>query len=349
MVKGAVLPYSSTHIIFLLWFILETFLRIGILFAQNNPQSLLNPTELSQQTTYTKLKKAFKNPDEVYRLDLSGKTFKEETVLLTLPNFINLQELKLSSCKISKLSSRWSQLQNLEYLDISENDLRKFPEVLGKLAHLKTLNLAGNPIDSLTGIGKARGLESLDIRGLSLDSLPMEVKGLSRLKDLKIEEQKLQTWQNQVKASKVYTSLEEALSAHPDSVFHLQLHNLKELPPEIGQFTNLKTLNLNNNYLKTLPPEIGELQNLEELSLMNNQLTSLPPEISNLKNLKDLNVSRNALQALPPEIQGLQELKSFNVQDNALAALPPEIGQLKSLKSLTISENSLNGLPDELR
>ena len=43
--------------------------------------------------------------------------------------------------------------------------------------------------------------------------------------------------------------------------------NLKELPAEIGQLTNLTYLHLDNNELKELPAEIGQLTNLTYLKL----------------------------------------------------------------------------------
>lgn len=60
---------------------------------------------------------------------------------------------------------------------------------------------------------------------------------------------------------------------------------LEELPPEIGQLTNLTKLNLWGNQLTSLPPEIGQLTNLTELYLHKNQLTILPREITYLTGL----------------------------------------------------------------
>ena len=48
------------------------------------------------------------------------------------------------------------------------------------------------------------------------------------------------------------------------------------IPPEIGNLTNLTTLNLVNGQLTgEIPPEIGNLTNLTTLSLMNSQLTGV--------------------------------------------------------------------------
>ena len=71
----------------------------------------------------------------------------------------------------------------------------------------------------------------------------------------------------------------------------LSMNELQILPPEIGNLTNLKYINLGYNYLCGLPPEIGNLTNLENLKINNNNLYSLPPEICNLKKIKTLVVS----------------------------------------------------------
>ncbi|MEO1165060.1 MAG: leucine-rich repeat domain-containing protein, partial [Chloroflexota bacterium] len=64
------------------------------------------------------------------------------------------------------------------------------------------------------------------------------------------------------------------------SVTELRLNNLQltQVPPEIGNLTNLTELYLHSNDLTSLPPEIGNLTNLVSLSLYSNELTSLPPE-----------------------------------------------------------------------
>jgi hypothetical protein len=54
-------------------------------------------------------------------------------------------------------------------------------------------------------------------------------------------------------------------------------------------------------YLQQLPPEIGNLTNLQYLSLSNTQLTSLPPEIGNLTNLQVLDLPAN-ITFPPPDI-----------------------------------------------
>ena len=72
-----------------------------------------------------------------------------------------------------------------------------------------------------------------------------------------------------------------------------------EIPPEIGNLTNLERLYLHQNQLTGfIPQEIGDLTNLTELDLSNNQLLgSIPDEICNQGDSSP-NLSNN--QLCPP-------------------------------------------------
>ncbi len=66
----------------------------------------------------------------------------------------------------------------------------------------------------------------------------------------------------------------------------LDFCSLKNLPEEIGDFTNLQEISSQKNYLTSLPKEIGNLINLLKFNLNSNSLSSLPKEIGNLVNYK---------------------------------------------------------------
>jgi Leucine-rich repeat (LRR) protein len=64
---------------------------------------------------------------------------------------------------------------------------------------------------------------------------------------------------------------------------------------EKAKQSGLKNLSLSSTDIKELPPEIGQLTNLTYLDLSSTQLTKLPDEIGKLTNLKYLNLSSTQL------------------------------------------------------
>ncbi|TKJ39119.1 GTPase [candidate division LCP-89 bacterium B3_LCP] len=135
-----------------------------------------------------------------------------------------------------------------------------------------------------------------------------------------------------------------------DKVTELDLSGkgIPELPPEIGNLTNLTHLDLHVNRLPNLPLEIGHLTNLTDLNLSGNQLPSLPPEIGNLTNLTNLNLSGNQLPSLPPEIGNLTNITGLFLYNDQLTSVPEEIGNLTNLTTLDLSHNQLTSLPAEI-
>ena len=124
--------------------------------------------------------------------------------------------------------------------------------------------------------------------------------------------------------------------------------NMGDLPPEIGNLSNLRELYLQYSQLNSLPAEIGNLNNLRYLSLYHNQLNSIPAEIGNLNNLQVLHLESNQLSNLPPEIGNLDNLQFLSVLNNQLNSIPAEIGNLDNLEYLNLGNNQINNLPTEI-
>jgi internalin A len=125
-------------------------------------------------------------------------------------------------------------------------------------------------------------------------------------------------------------------------------NQLKTLPAEIGQLTNLKTLLVEGNQLKSLPVEIGRLKQLRILMMGENQLSKLPKTFEQLTELRVLVLDKNKFTSIPIEIAQLSQLKTLRFWQNSLEGVFNEIAQLTALQSLYLSSNQLSGLPPEI-
>ena len=140
--------------------------------------------------------------------------------------------------------------------------------------------------------------------------------------------------------------IEQAQSSG-QSWLNLSALGLYEVPPEIGQLSNLQTLHLGTNQLTTLPPEIGQLSNLTELDVSHNQLTALPPEIGQLSNLVRLDAWDNQLTSLPAEMGNLHNLQWLNLSQNQLSTLPLELMEL-NVQWIGWHDNPFTAIPPEV-
>ncbi len=123
---------------------------------------------------------------------------------------------------------------------------------------------------------------------------------------------------------------------------------ITQLPEQIGQLANLRTLSVSANQLSTLPEQIGQLANLQELNLAANQLSTLPEQIGQLANLRWLKLIENQLSMLPEQIGQLANLQLLTLYNNQLSTLPEQIGQLANLQTLDLTGNQLSTLPEQI-
>ncbi|XP_072005213.1 volume-regulated anion channel subunit LRRC8D-like isoform X2 [Engystomops pustulosus] len=216
-------------------------------------------------------------------------------VLNQLKRMNQLQMLKLSHCKISKIPVALFGLTNLQCIDLTSNHL-KYVDELGTFQRLRSLNilrLSNNAICRLPpSIELLLNLEELSISHNNLDNLPVSIFNLVRLKHLDVS-------YNQIRA----------------------------IPHEVGHLTRLETFAIVSNQVSALPRELFRCSRLRSLHVGSNKLTNLPPEIEQLSLLSSLDLMGNNLTELPKEIANCFQLKKggIDVEEHVLGTLPPEI------------------------
>lgn len=125
------------------------------------------------------------------------------------------------------------------------------------------------------------------------------------------------------------------------------------IPPEIGDLTELEVLQLNNNNITgELPSELFSLRNLKDLNLQVNKIEGeIPNEIENLTNLEYIRLDDNNIEgSIPQCLTSLTKLKVVQLGGtNISGEIPSEIGNLTDLETLIINETQISGsIPESL-
>jgi TonB family protein len=132
------------------------------------------------------------------------------------------------------------------------------------------------------------------------------------------------------------------------TVISLVGKNLIAIPNNIGEFKNLKELDLENNKIVSIPEEFGELTKLTSFFISRNLIKELPLSFSNLQSLKVLGLAKNDFIEFPPLLTKLRKLEALDLSNNKIKELPVEIIYLNNLKQLHLQNNELKSVPEEL-
>jgi Leucine-rich repeat (LRR) protein len=209
----------------------------------------------------------------------------------------HLTHLNVRKCKIGHLPEIRSK--NLEYLDISCNDIESVPKWISQQYHLKFLNMGANKIKNLP-----------DLSDIPLDTLKVHKNQITKLPKINRNIKSLNLFLN-------------PMSNIPNDVFKLSLletfsfgvTNIKSIT-SIPLLKNLRWLTLTVNQIEYLPEDICCLKKLEGLQLAKNKINKLPNKIGDL-NIEHFTLYSNNIKELPESFFELQ-LKKLNLAKNPL-------------------------------
>jgi small GTP-binding protein len=196
-----------------------------------------------------------------------------------------------------------------------------------------------NDAELLAIIEKAARAEvtSLDLSGLGIATIPLEILQISNLQTLELSRNKI--------------------SVIPDAItqlFNLQKLYLREnqisvIPDEIIHLSNLKELSLAANQISVIPDAITQLSELQSLFLWDNQIRIIPNEIAKLSKLQELYLAGNQISAIPNEIAKLSNLLELDLENNQISVIPNVLVELTKLTKLDLRKNHLQIPPEILR
>jgi len=128
----------------------------------------------------------------------------------------------------------------------------------------------------------------------------------------------------------------------------LGLNQLIELPEWLAELARLRTIDISFNCLIDLPDALSRLTQLQKLYVSGSQLTELSDSLGRMTQLLGLYILDNQLIELPDSLGRLTRLRELYVSGNQLTELPDSLGRLSQLRGLSVSNNQLTSLPDSL-
>jgi len=234
-------------------------------------------------------------PQEIFEnKDLEELTFisvsnNEIKISENISNLNKLNYLDLSSNYITELPESIGEMKSLKFLNLESNELKSLPESINNLKNLQFLNLSGNPFEKIPNLSGLSNLEQLVMNYINVSEIPDSLFKLTKLKFLEISNTK---------------------SSYSDGKIYIT-----EIPESIKGLKNLEELYVNYQDIKKIPANIKKLKNLKILSMTNNLITEIPKELSQLKNLKTLKLSFNDIKELP-DFLNTMPLESVDFEGN---------------------------------
>jgi len=275
--------------------------------------------------------------------------------------------LGLDGCALNEIPEEVFALTDLEYIDLSRNELRSIPERLWDLPKLRDVNLIGNPIESLPDrpglvidvpiylrCGRqidAKNIELLigvDTSQEDAESLVAELRRVRSLRKLTIGKWGITIGDDHPEPGPAIRKILDSL-ANMDFLESLDLRDLRlgAVPEGIQQLRRLKSLALNALGLKDLPDWIGQLD-LEGFSAFYNKLSAVPDSFRNLGHLKALDLGCNPLEQIPKVIFDLVSLEHLSMGECDIREVPADILRLHRLVSLDVDRNPIESPPEEV-
>lgn len=299
-----------------------------------------------------------KNPSDTNEDDVEGHFFGglesldlHGNMLIALPMGLRrlqlLTSLNLASNKLTNNCLEViSQLTTVRDLKLGKNLLygRMEKNYFANLINLEILDLHGNNISSLPdGIDKLVRLRMLNLNENALEDLPFESLSKLPLTELQARKNKLsgtligpsvrsfpQLQILDVAANQIRQIVDGAQPLSLPSLHQLTLSMNRIISlPDMTSWTNLLTINADENSIAAFPEGFLGLENLRHVDFTSNDIRIIPPEIARMNNLAMLRITGNPLKDKKFTSLTTEELKDALAL--RLEPLPPsEVGGIEN-------------------
>ncbi|KAL8370082.1 hypothetical protein RB595_000446 [Gaeumannomyces hyphopodioides] len=280
---------------------------------------------------------------------------------------LGLREIPREVLKIYDLASigtqdgSWAESVDLTRFVAADNEIEMIDDVIFPDRDPHDFN------DDEEGSGGVfYGLETLDLHGNMLISLPNGLKRLQCLTSLNLSSNRITNPSSQLISE--ITSLRDLklggnlfygpLDASFSKLTNLEIldlhgNNISALPTGLVALKKLRILNLSENSFEALPFKILSQLPLTEILARKNKLGGVlvDDSVESLENLQSLDVSSNQLTHLSSpdrtSVLAMPSLHQICVSMNRLKSLP-DLSKCPSLLTITADENSISAIPEGL-
>ncbi|KAJ6957669.1 receptor-like protein 13 isoform X1 [Populus alba x Populus x berolinensis] len=295
---------------------------LQVLDLSNN---VLTGTILSNNSLQGQIPRWIGNMPSLEFLDLSRNNFSGHLP----PRFGTSSKLRHVSLSRNKLQGpiamAFYDSCEIFALDLSHNDLTgRIPEWIDRLSNLRFLLLSYNNLEGEIPIQLYR-LDRLTLIDLSHNYLSGNIPSL-------MISAHLFPFQ--------YNSRDSVSSSQHSFEFTTKNVSLSYRGSIVQYFTGIDFSC--NNFSGEIPPEIGNLSMIKVLNLSHNSLTGpIPPTFSRLKEIESLDLSYNKLDGeIPPQLTKLFFLEFFNVAHNNLSGkTPARVAQFATFEESCYKDN----------
>lgn len=210
-------------------------------------------------------------------LDISSNSLKNLDNTFEVEN--ELRTLNLANNFLEDLSGLFTVLANVQRINLNGNLIKEIPSSVANLVSLEEIEITDNILEKIDEAFFALDVEKVTLTGNKLTSLHLH--GLSSLEVLTLDENFLED---------LSISDDFAPSLKEFSCDGCELKELL-LPPS----TMLENLCYSSNEISEVPKEIGLYTKLTQLDIDENFIVNLPDTLANLLNLNILYVKGNPL------------------------------------------------------